>query len=346
MEQFLVGVTPDFAVEAKGLYEKELAAKLTASGIAWELMPALPGNAVTPELADRYDAIFALASWFRRDGVAGCRRLSVIARWGVGYDRVDTQALTDNGIALAITPNAVRTPVAEAIFTLMLAVAKNLRIQDQVTRAGKWRGALPRMGVTLRGRVLGSIGCGNIGREMFRLARPFGFSRLIAYDPFLTQSQVDELGVKLVPLDVVMRESDFVTVNAFLNEQTTGLIGERELRLMKPNAYFINTARGPIVDQAALIRLLQDRAIAGAGLDVYETEPPPADCPLFALDNVVLTPHALPWTEEIARDNSLEACDNILAISRGEVPPGLVNRAVAENPHFQAKLAARRTHSA
>jgi phosphoglycerate dehydrogenase-like enzyme len=339
MAPFLVGVTPDFAVEARGLYEKELAAKLTAAGIAWELMPELPGNAVTPEIADRYDAIFALASWFRADGIAGCRRLAVVARWGVGYDRIDTAAFTQNGIALAITPNAVRTPVAEAIFTLMLAVAKNLRTQDNVVRAGQWRAALPRMGVNLRGRVLGSVGCGNIGKEMFRLAKPFGFSRLLACDPFLTQAQVDDLGVELVDLDTVMRESDFVTVNAFLNAQTTGLIGERELRLMKPNAYFINTARGPIVDQAALIRVLQDRAIAGAGLDVYEVEPPPADCPLFALDNVVLTPHALPWTEEIARDNSLEACDNILAVARGQAPAGLVNRDVLANPLFQSKLA-------
>jgi len=339
MSKFLVGVTPDFAVEAKGLYESPLTAKLSPAQIEWELMPELPGNAVTPEIADRYDAIFALASWFRADGVQGCRRLAVVARWGVGYDRIDTNALTANGIALAITPNGVRTPVAEAIFTLMLAVAKNLRMQDQVTRAGKWRSELPRMGVNLRGRVLGSVGCGNIGKEMFRLAKPFGFSRLIAYDPFLTQAQVDDLGVELVSLDTVMRESDFVTVNAFLNEQTTGLIGERELRLMKPNAYFINTARGPIVDQAALIRLLQDRAIAGAGIDVYETEPPPKDLALFELDNVIVTPHALPWTEEIARDNSLEACDNMLAVARGEVPPGLVNRAVVDSPQFKAKLA-------
>jgi phosphoglycerate dehydrogenase-like enzyme len=340
MSKFLVGVTPDFAVEAKGLYESQLASKLSSAQIEWEPMPELPGNAVTPEIADRYDAIFALATWFRADGVQGCRRLAVIARWGVGYDRVDTAALTANGIALAITPNAVRTPVAEAIFTLLLAVAKNLRVQDRVTRAGQWRGALPRMGVNLRGRVLGSIGCGNIGREMFRLAQPFGFSRLLAYDPYLTQAQVDALGVELVPLDTVLREADFVTVNAFLNEKTRGLIGERELRLMKPNAYFINTARGPIVDQAALIRLLQDGAIAGAGIDVYETEPPPADCPLFTLDNVVLTPHALPWTEEIARDNSLEACDNILAVAGGQAPPGLVNKDVLAHPLFQAKLAA------
>jgi phosphoglycerate dehydrogenase-like enzyme len=342
MNPFLVGVTPDFAVEAKGLYESPLEQKLGSAGIAYEMLPPLEGNIVRPEIADRYDAIFALASWFRAESVEGCRRLAVVARWGVGYDRIDTDALTANGIALAITPNAVRTPVAEAIFTLMLALAKNLFTQDRITRAGQWRGELPRMGVNLRGRVLGSIGCGNIGREMFRLARPFGFSQLIAYDPFLAQSQVDELGVELVDLDTVMRRSDFVTVNAFLNADTRGLIGERELRLMKPSAFFINTARGPIVNQQALISVLKDRAIAGAGIDVYEVEPPPADCELFALDNVILTPHALPWTEEIARDNSLEACDNILAVAAGNPPPGLVNKAVLASEQFQTKLAARK----
>lgn len=340
MSTFTVGITPDFAVEAKGLYEAALASKLDSAGIQYELMPPLEGNALTPEIGDRYDAIFALASWFRADGVHGCRRLAVVARWGVGYDRVDTEALTANGIALAITPNAVRTPVAEAIFTLMLALAKNLPMQDRLTRAGKWRGDLPKMGVNLRGRVLGSVGCGNIGKEMFRLAKPFGFSRLLAYDPYVTQAEVDSLGVELVDLNTVMRESDFVAVNAFLNTATTGLIGEQELRLMKPTAFFINTARGPIVNQAALIQVLEDRAIAGAGIDVFETEPPPRDLKLFELDNCIVTPHALPWTEEIARDNTLEACDNILAVAHGTPPPGLVNKAVTGHAGFQGKLAA------
>ncbi|MBM3784492.1 MAG: dehydrogenase, partial [Acidobacteria bacterium] len=296
------------------------------------------GNVSTPDVLDRYDAIFAMSTWFKAESVRGCRRLAIVARWGVGYDRVDTEALTENGIALAITPNAVRTPVAEAILTLMLALAKNLFVQSEITRAGKWRGDLPALGRNLRGQVLGSIGCGNIGKEMFRLARPFGFARMLACDPFLTQGQVDELGVELVDMDTVMRESDFVTVNALLNERTQGLVDERSLRLMKPTAYFINTARGPIVDQEALIRLLRDRAIAGAGLDVFEVEPPPKDLPLLHMDNVIVTPHGLPWTEEIARDNGLEACDNILAVASGNIPPGLVNRAVADSPLFKSKL--------
>jgi len=339
MSKFRVGVTADFATEAKGRYEAALEQKLSLPNVEYELMPDFEGNVCTPDVLDRYDAIFALASWFKAESVGGCSRLAIVARWGVGYDRVDTGALTENGIALAITPNAVRTPVAEAIITLMLALAKNLFTQNEITRAGKWRGDLPRLGRNLRGQVLGSIGCGNIGKEMFRLAKPFGFSRMIAYDPFLTQKQMGDLGVELVDLDTVMRESDFVTVNALLNAATTGLIDERALRLMKPGAYFINTARGPIVDQAALTRLLEDRAIAGAGLDVFEVEPPPPDLPLLHLDNVIVTPHGLPWTEEIARDNGLEACDNILAVARGQLPPGLVNKAVADNAAFQAKLA-------
>lgn len=341
MRKFRVGVTADFATDAKGRFEKSLESKLNGvEGLEWELMPELEGNVGTLDVLDNYDAIFALSTWFKPESVAGCKRLAVVARWGVGYDRIDTEALTANGIALAITPNAVRTPVAEAILTLMLALAKNLMIQDRVTREGKWRGDLPRLGRNLRGQVLGSVGCGNIGKEMFRLAKPFGFAGLLACDPFLQQADVDDLGVELVDLDTVMRESDFVSVNALLNEQTKGLIGERELRLMKPSAYFINTARGPIVDQDALIRVLEDRAIAGAGIDVFEVEPPPKDLPLLQMDHVIVTPHGLPWTEEIARDNGLEACDNILSVFAGRVPAGLVNRAVAEHPAFQAKLAA------
>lgn len=343
MRKFRVGVTADFATEAKGRYEGALASKLELPHVEYELMPDFPGNVSTPEVLDRYDAIFALATWFKAESVRGCRRLALIARWGVGYDRVDTGALTENGIALAITPNAVRTPVAEAILTLMLALAKNLFQQSEITRAGKWRGDLPRLGRNLRGQVLGSIGCGNIGKEMFRLARPFGFARLLAYDPFLRASDVEESGIELVDMDTVMRESDFVTVNALLNDQTKGLVDERALRLMKRSAYFINTARGPIVDQEALTRLLQDRAIAGAGLDVFEVEPPPKDLPLLHMDNVIVTPHGLPWTEEIARDNGLEACDNILAVASGQAPPGLVNRAVLESASFQAKLESWRT---
>jgi phosphoglycerate dehydrogenase-like enzyme len=140
-------------------------------------------------------------------------------------------------------------------------------------------------------------------------------------------------------MEELLAQSDYLTVNCFLSAATRGLIGEAELRQMKPTAYLINTARGPIVQEAALVRALEEKWIEGAGLDVFETEPLPVESPLRKMRNVVLTPHALAWTEELARDNGMEACDNILAIARGELPASIVNKEVLQRPGFQAKLA-------
>ncbi len=337
-DTFCVGVSPDFYVDAKGRFESVLAQSLKLPGIRWEAMPELDGNVASPEVLNRYDAVFALALRVTADSLAGVDRLTIIARWGVGYDKLDVPAMTAADVVLAITPNAVRTPVAEAIFTLILALQKNLFLQDRTTRAGKWRGDLPLMGRNLRGQALGSIGLGNIGSEMFRLARPFGFSRMVAYDPYANRSNAAELGVELTDLDTVLRTSDFVAINSLLNNETHGLIGERELRTMKPSAYLINTARGAIVQEPALVRALRERWIAGAGLDAFEREPLSADHPLLELDNVIVTPHALAWTEELARDNGIEACENMLAVFRGELPGGIVNNDVITKPGFQAKL--------
>ena len=140
-------------------------------------------------------------------------------------------------------------------------------------------------------------------------------------------------------MDELLAESDFLAVNTLLNQETRGIIGENELRRMKPDAYIINTARGPIIQEIALIRALKEGWIAGAGLDVFEQEPLPEDSPLREMDNVILSPHGLAWTEEIVRDNGIEACDNILAIARGEVPDAIVNKEVIHQPGFQRKLA-------
>ena len=334
---FRVGITHDFYVEAKGRFEAALEQKLAhVPGIEFEAMPAQA--VATAEVIDQYDAIFALALKFPRESLQGLQRLAVIARWGVGYDMIDVDALTEADAALAITPNAVRRPVAEAILTLIFALSKNLFLQDRTVRRGAWRADLPALGSTLDGKVLGSIGCGNIGGEMFRLSASLGFGRFLAYDPYANPEAAKALGVELVTLEAVMRTSDFVAVNTLLNADTRHMLGESHFRMMKPTAYFINTARGPIVDQAALTRALQEHWIAGAGLDVFEKEPLDKDDPLMGLENVILAPHGLAWTLEIARDNGLEACDNILSIARGVAPASVVNRAVLQRPGFQAKL--------
>lgn len=338
-DSFRIGISDDFYTEAAEPLEYVCKKKFVGvPGLAWERLQTDADKWANAESLKDYDAMFALATKIDAESLRGVERLAVVARWGVGYDRIDVPALTEAGVALTITPGAVRRPVSEAIFTLIFALSKNLLLQDKVTRAGGWRGDLPKMGISIGGRTLGSVGCGNIGQEMFRLAQSLGFGRFIAYDPYVTQDQVKHLGVELADIDTVFRESDFVTVNTLLNQGTKGLIQERHFRLMKPAAYFINTARGPIVEHAALVKALQERWIAGAGIDVFPVEPPPKDDPLFALDNVIVAPHALAWTTELMNDNGSEAADAVLRISRGEVPDGVVNRDVLKHPKFLAKL--------
>jgi phosphoglycerate dehydrogenase-like enzyme len=336
---FRIGVTPDFYVDAKGKFEAVLEQEISGhAGIECGPMPPQPGKLATAEALNQFDAVFSLALKIAPQSLEGVDRLAIVARWGVGYDMIDVDALTAHDIVLAITPNAVRRPVAEAILAFVFALLKNLPEQDRLTRRGGWRGDLTRLGRNIPGHTLGSVGCGNIARELFRLAAPLGFSRLIASDPYVGQEEVAALGVEMVDLQTLFRESDFVSVNTLLNARTRGLIGEEHFRLMKPTAFFINTARGPIVREEALVRALQDKWIAGAGIDVFEQEPPRKDHPLFSLDNVIVAPHALAWTQELMRDNGLEACRNVLAVSRGELPGGIVNREVVDRPGFRRKL--------
>ncbi|HYM11139.1 MAG TPA: NAD(P)-dependent oxidoreductase [Bryobacterales bacterium] len=335
--KFRVGVTPDFQAQAKGSIEAALAEALP--NFDWEYMPDT-GRDAAPEVLDRYDGVIALGLHFPAASVAGVKRLAVITRWGVGYDRLDVPALTDNDVILAITPDGVRRPVAEGIITFIFALAKNLRTLDTLCRAGRWRDSAPPTAQNVEGKTLGSVGAGNIAGEMFRIARGIGFGRLLACDPFV---QAAPPGVELVPLETVMRESDFVAINCFLNDHTRNLIGAREIGWMKPTAYLINTARGPIVNREALTDALRSRRIAGAGLDVFETEPVPPGDPLLAMDNVIVAPHAIAWTRESARDNGLYACRNVLAVSRGEAPKHVVNREVLARPGCSARLARWRT---
>jgi phosphoglycerate dehydrogenase-like enzyme len=193
--------------------------------------------------------------------------------------------------------------MAESIVLFVLALSHNLVSKDRMIRDGRWVESTRALGREPRGRVIGTIGYGNIAREAIRLLRQFGPARVLAFDPYVA-SYVDtsQIEVELATLETVLRESDYVLVNCPLNEQTRHLIGARELSLMKPDAFFINTARGPIVDESALVNALQHHSIAGAALDVFEQEPLPAGSPLLSLDNVVLTSHSVGWTEELFRD--------------------------------------------
>jgi phosphoglycerate dehydrogenase-like enzyme len=333
---FRIGISPDFHTQAAGYFEGLL--ERNFGGLEGVEITTLANLTATPSDLEDCDAILAMALRVNKESVRGVTRPAVIARWGVGYDLLDVPALTESAIALAITPAGVRTPVAEAEITLIFALAKNLFALDRMARAGRWRQDMKRLGGDIAGSVLGSIGCGNIGRELFRLARPLGFARLLTCDPKLTQADLAGTGVELVDHETVLRQSDFVTVNTFLSAETRGLIGERQLRAMKPTAFLINLARGPIVDHAALVRALREKWIAGAGIDVFPQEPAPPDDPLFSLENVIVTPHALAWTEGSMRGNGEQACTNIMSVLRGEKPDNVVNREVLQDPRFLAKL--------
>jgi D-3-phosphoglycerate dehydrogenase len=262
----------------------------------------------------------------------------------VGYDTVDVEACTEAGIALVITPDGVRRPVAVSIMTLMLALTGKLMAKDQLTReaAAGYARRGDHMGVGLVGRILGSIGIGNIGAELFRLAKPFDM-RFIAHDPYADPTTAAELGIELVSLEDVFRRADIVTVNCPLSEKTRHLVNGERLALMKPTAYFINTARGPIVDQAALTRILQERRIAGAGLDVLEQEPPDPDDPILKLDNVILAPHALCWTDQCFAGNGAADVKAVLDVQHGREPRVVVNRSVLETDGWRRRMADYRT---
>ena len=286
------------------------------------------------------DAAIVLVPRFDARSIPADGRLALVARFGVGYDSVDVDACTAAGIAVAITPDGVRRPVAVAIVTYLLALAGRLMAKDRLTRGGPatWHQRSDHMGLGLTTRTFAQLGVGNIGLEALRLLQPFGM-RLIAHDPYIDRAAVAGLGVEMVGLDRLFAEADFLSVSVPLHPGTRAIVNADRLRSMKPSAYLINTARGPVVDQAALTRALTEGWIAGAGIDVFEVEPCPADDPLLRLDNVILSPHSLCWTDECFAGIGAADVRATLAVKRGTAPSGLVNRAVLDNPAWKTRAA-------
>jgi D-3-phosphoglycerate dehydrogenase len=260
----------------------------------------------------------------------------LIARFGVGYDSVDVPALTGQGILLTIAPDGVRRPVASSVMAFTLALAHRLFIKDRLVRDGRWNQKGDFLGYGLAGKTLGVIGVGNIGKEVFRLAKPWDMVHL-GSDPYVPQSAVQDLGVKMVALDALLREADIVSVNCLLNDETHHLIGAREFGLMKRTAFFINTARGPVVDEAALIDALESKRIAAAAIDVFEQEPTPGGNPLLQLDNVIVAPHAVCHTDECMRLLGESAFRSAFELAQGRRPNHIVNTDALRHPSWGGK---------
>lgn len=291
-----------------------------------------------PAQLEGADVLLSLKPKVTAQSLEGITRLCAIGRFGVGYDNVDLAACTERDIAVYITRQAVVRPVASSIVLLVLAASHNLVWKDRLIRRGEWTLSTRVLGQEPRGRVVGTVGLGNIAREALRLLRPFELERYLAFDPAVTPEAAQELGVQLVSLEELFAQSDYVLINCPLTPQTRGLITESLLRRMKKDAVLINTARGPIIDEAALTRVLADEAIRCAALDVFEQEPLSTQSPLLAMDNTILTSHSLCWTQELFRDMGRESFAGVLAIARGEAPANVVNPAVLTRPGFLRKL--------
>lgn len=260
-------------------------------------------------------------------------QLKIISRWGVGYDAVDLVAATANGIVVTNTPGLLDEAVADYTFALLLALARRIPEGNLALRNGHWRA---HWGYDVAGKTLGLIGCGRIARAV--ASRAAGFKlRLLAADP-LPDPEARKLGIQFVPLDELLAQSDFISLHAALTPDSRGLIGEAQLRRMKPLALLINAGRGALVDEAALARALRENWIAGAALDVFCEEPLPPDHPFRSTPNLLLTPHQASCAHDTGARVSETAAQAILDAMHGRQPRFVVNPEVLKSPNCRVML--------
>lgn len=277
--------------------------------------------------------------WLKASAFAnGVNNLVVVGRCGAGYDKIDIDCCTQNDVAVFNAPDTLTHSTASSALLLMLALAKRLPEQEKMARSGCWNQQAKLIGLDLERLTLGIIGLGKTGMELARLVQPFHM-RVLAYSPHARKEQAEKLGITLLDsMDTLLAESDFVSLHNRLEKHNHGMMGEKEFRLMKPTAYFINVARGELVQQEVLVRCLWERWIAGAGLDVFETEPLPVNDPLVKLDNVILTPHWLPSTRQACYATGALIAQGMIRAAQGMCPENIINPEVLDRPGFIDKL--------
>jgi phosphoglycerate dehydrogenase-like enzyme len=337
-KQFQVGLTADF-YDANGKLKYadiglNLLQECSSLGVR-SFSAQLPE--ITPEQLSGQNAVIVLTPRVTAASLACSDDLIAIVRFGVGYDSVDVDACTNADVALCITAGAVDHSVAEATVGWMLALSHHLRTKDQLVRSGRWDERSLFMGSELRDRTLGLVGFGGIGRAVLRVLSGFRMQSPLVYDPFVPPEDIRAVGATPATLEQLLNNADFVSLHCPLNTQTRNLISARELAMMKPSAFLLNTARGGIVDEDALYDVLIHKKIAGAALDCFEDEPLKAPSRWSTLDNVLLAPHSIAWTNELFRDIGRTACRAVIDFSNRQVPRGLVNPQVLERATFQDK---------
>jgi D-3-phosphoglycerate dehydrogenase / 2-oxoglutarate reductase len=305
-------------------------AELAPVDATLEARPCRSADEVVAVVGDA-DAVLNTIVPITARAIAAMVRCRVIVRSGVGVDNVDVAAASAAGIVVANVPDASIEEVSNHALTLLLTCSRKVVLLDRSLRAGTWSRALfPPMG-TLYGQTLGLVGFGRIARALASKAQALHM-RVIAADPLVADAEFQRASVEPVDLNQLLVESDFVSLHAPLLPETRHLIGPAQLAAMKSTAYLINTARGPLIDQSALVQALQSGALAGAGLDVFEVEPLPADDPLLQLPNVVLTPHAAAYSDRGIRELRRRTGEAAADVLRGRWPRGVANADVT--PRF------------
>jgi len=281
------------------------------------------------EVAD-VDGVILGADKFDEELIAAARRLKIIARYGVGYDNVDVRAATSRRIFVTYTPSVLSDAVANLTFAFILALSRRITEADSYVKSGKWsKGASFPLGRDLTNKTLGIVGCGRISMKVIERARAFNMN-IIYYDVIRNTSAEEKYGTKPVTLEELLRRSDYISIHVPLTEKTEGLIGKKELILMKNTAFLINTSRGPVVDQQALYEALKEKRIAGAGLDVFQHEPITSDDPILKLSNVILTPHIGSGTVETRLAMAMMAVDDVIRVLKDREPTNVVNSELLE----------------
>ncbi|MCC7367775.1 MAG: C-terminal binding protein [Chloroflexi bacterium] len=298
-----------------------------------ELVPVFAEDEASyiTQVADADAIIAGLKVRVSANVIASLKQCKIIQATGIGVDRIDVEAATAAGIPVVNVPDVFTEEVADQAFALLLAVNRKVVFCADMTRAGKWAQAMSGMGGTpkISGKTLGLVAFGNIARAVARRAKGFNL-RVLAYDPFVTPEAMRELGVEPATLEQVFQEADFISAHAPHSKATHHIINKQLFDQMKPSAIFINTGRGPVVDEEALIAALRDGKLAGAGLDVLEQEPPDPSNPLLSMPNVTVTPHVAAQSNESNVARRLRHGEEIAAVLTGKRPRNCVNREVLE----------------
>ena len=338
--RFRVALTRDFYDEGGALRFRDAGLDVFAGHPQVEVCPfAEHRPRIGADQLRGAQAVLVLTPAVTRETLANSQDLLAVSRFGVGYDAVDVPACTEADVVVLIAAGAVDRSVAEATLAWMLALTHHVRTKDALVRSGRWHERTRFMGRELRDRTLGVIGLGGIARTLVRLLAGFGMNQPLAFDPYVGPDVAGPLGVRLVGLDELLAASDFVSIHCPLTGRTRGLIGARELALMRADAYLINTARGGIVDEDALYEALARGRPAGAAIDCFAEEPVTRPHRLGTLDNVLLAPHSIAWTDEMFRDVGRTACRGLLDLALGRRPHGVVNPEVFERDGFRRKWA-------